>query len=110
MAIDKDTLFQTTVALWPEPVDLSNGLQVLHDVYCKNEQAFPVDDNWRQVALWSFHQILWGNAKRALAAGRSTIFPGLVRAKTFDKWMLLNLSGHECWSAERAEYEQSANG
>ena len=104
MVVDKHALFESTKALWPRAVDIS----ALHGIYRANEDSFPADDDWRQLAMWSFHQALSEMKMRAIADGASKICPQAMEFATFDRWMRSNLHGDECWVAERAIWDASS--
>lgn len=106
MNIDKGALFEATKALWPESV-LVSDLNATNEIYRTREQAFPQDDDWRQLALWSFYQALGGHEKRALAKGLPRVYPRDVTFAEFDRWMRSNLNGDDCWLERRAEYERA---
>lgn len=105
MPIDKRALFESTKALWPIKIEMIRAPDTLNDLYRANETAFPVDDDWRQVAIWSFHQALGGLEERALARGASSFSPHAMDFAAFDTWMRFNLNGDECWAVERVEWE-----
>ena len=107
MAIDKSDLFESTKALWPETLDLP-ATDAANYIYWANERTLPVDDNWRQVALWAFHQGLADLEKDAIANGVSKISPRNLDFSTFDKWMRFNLEGDDEWATERIEWEGAA--
>jgi hypothetical protein len=102
--IDKSTLFETTKALWPVTVRVVDNSDATNEIYRTNEKAIPQDENWRQLALWSFHQALGAHEKWSLAKG-VPLHPHDVAFDEFDMWMRANLSGDNCWLDERAEYE-----
>ena len=106
MPIDKSALFETTKALWPEIVRVSDNSNATNEIYQANERAFSQDDDWRQLALWAFHQALGAYEKKALAKGLP-LYPREVAFGEFDARMRANLNGADCWSDERAEYEES---
>ncbi|MET0239396.1 MAG: hypothetical protein ABW184_05810 [Sphingobium sp.] len=106
MTIDKIALFEITKALWPEVVQVSDNPNATYDIYRANEGAFSLDDDWRQLAIWSFHQALAHHERQALAKG-VPLHPNGVTFDEFDAWMRANLNGHDCWLEERAEYERS---
>ncbi len=106
MSVDKIALFETTKALWPSIVRVSENSNATNEIYWANEEAFPKDDNWRQLALWAFHQALVVHEKWALARG-VPLYPHEVAFKEFDMRMRENLNGDDCWLEERAEYEGS---
>lgn len=107
IAIDKQALFESTKALWPRTMLLSDA-DAANDVYWANEKAIPPDESWRQIALWSYHQAVTELAERAAAQGLLTIRPREVRFEAFDRWMRLNLHGDDCWLTERTEWEATA--
>ncbi len=109
MTIDKYALFETTKALWPETVNVSGHPNALNEIYYRHESAFSQDDDWHQLALWSFHQALSAHEQRYSAKGMPIIYPREVTFFEFDKWMRFNL-GDNCWSSERVEYENSEPG
>ncbi len=106
MTIDKSALFESTKALWPAIVRVSGNSNATNEIYQAIEKAFPQDDNWRQLALWAFHQALEAYEKRALAKGLP-LYPSEVTFNEFDTRMVANLNGADCWLDERAEYESS---
>lgn len=106
MAIDKIALFETTKALWPETVNVTENLSATYEIYRANEQAFPQDDDWRQLSLWAFHQAIQNHERRAVAKGLP-LHPHEITFEEFDRWMRKNLNGDDCWLDERAEYESS---
>ena len=105
--IDKAALFKTTRALWPATVRVSEDPNATNEIYQANEKAFAQDDNWRQLALWAFHQTLCAHEKRALGKGVPSVYPHEVAFDEFDARMRANLNGADCWLEERAEYENS---
>ena len=106
MTIDKIALFESTQALWPAIVRVSDNPSATHEIYRVNEEAFSQDEDWRQLALWAFHQALGVHEKQALAKGLP-LFPKEVTFEEFDARMRDNLNGADCWVDERAEYESS---
>lgn len=106
MTIDKRALFEATQALWPEAISVCDP-NATNAIYQKHENAFPQDDDWRQLALWSFHQALGAHEKRALAKGLPQVCPREVTFREFDMWMRSNLNGDDCWLERRAEYESA---
>lgn len=106
VTVDRSALFETTKGLWPEIVKVSDNSNATNEIYQANEKAFSQDDNWRQLALWAFHQALGPHEKRALAKG-VPLYPHEVAFNEFDMRMRANLHGAGCWLDERAEYESS---
>lgn len=106
MTVDKRALFETTKALWPATVSVSDNSNATNAIYQANENAFSQNDDWRQLALWAFHQALKAHEKRAVTTGQP-LYPHEVSFHEFDVWMRANLNGDACWSNERVEYESS---
>lgn len=106
MPIDKIALFETTKALWPAILRLSNNPSATHEIYRANEDAFSQNDDWLQLGIWAFHQALADHEKRALAKGLP-LYPHEVAFDEFDTWMRANLNNDDCWLDQRAEYESS---
>lgn len=106
VTVDKNALFEATKVLWPATLRVSDNSNATNEIYQANEKAFPQDDNWRQLALWAFHQALEAHEKRALAKGLP-LYPHEVAFDEFDTRMRANLNGADCWLDERAEYESS---
>lgn len=104
MTIDKIALFETTRALWPATVRVSDNPSATHEIYRANEDAISPNDDWRRLAIWAFHQALEAHERRALAKGLP-LLPQEVAFDEFDARMRANLNGADCWSDERAEYE-----
>jgi hypothetical protein len=99
-------LFEATRALWPANILLSENSNAANEVYASNEKTFLPNDNWRQLALWAFHQALVTHESRALAKG-TPLSPHEVTFSEFDAQMRANLNGDDGWLEERAEYESS---
>lgn len=110
MSIDKGTLFASTKALWPETIRVSDNPDAANEIYWNNETAFSQDDDWRQLALWSFHQALGVHEKRAVAKELPSVHPHEITFDEFDMWMRSNLNGDDCWLERRAEYEGADHG
>ncbi len=106
MTIDKIALYETTRALWPATVRVSDNPNATHDIYRANEDAIPPNDDWRRLAIWAFHQALEVHERRALAKGLP-LLPHEVAFHEFDARVRANLNGADCWLDERAEYESS---
>lgn len=107
MTIDKHDLFESTKAHWPETLDLS-ATDAVNNIYWAIERTVSVEDNWRQVALWAFHQGLANLEKDAIAKGVSKISPRDLDFSNFDQWMRFNLEGDDGWATERIEWEGAA--
>ena len=105
MTIDKSALFEAVKSLWPATIDLAKDPDGPHDIYWALEKIVPVNDDWQQIAMWSFHQALDAAEKRASAAGVSVISPHAIRFADFDRCMRSNLAGDECWAMEQAIWE-----
>jgi len=111
MAIDKRALFESTKALWPQTIFTMDAQDTLGRICEANEASYSIDDNWRQVAIWAFHQALWALEQEASANGVPTFSPSEISFNTFDKWMHFNLAksewGVDEWLEERTEWEAS---
>ena len=109
MPIDKTALFESTKALWPQTIFAGDAQNTLNRICEANKASYPIDDNWRQVAIWSFHQALWGLEREASANGAMTFSPSEISFSAFDKWMRSNLAkskwGPDEWLGERTEWE-----
>lgn len=105
MTVNKLALFEAAKSLWPATIDLTKDPDGPHDIYWALERIVPVNDDWQQIAMWSFHQALNEMEKRAAATGVSVIEPHAVQFADFDKCMRSNLAGDECWAVERAFWE-----
>ena len=60
---------------------------IIKQLDADHEKAFAPEDDWRQLALWSFHQALSAHEKRAIAKGLSSVHPPEVTFAEFDAWM-----------------------
>lgn len=109
MTIDKSTLFAVTRALWPATVMVSSDPDATNRIYQEHENVFSQDDDWQQLALWSFHQALSAHEKHALAKGLSSVYPPEVTFAEFDTCMRSNLNGDDCWLERRTEYEAAGS-
>ncbi len=107
VAINKRDLFESTKALWPETINLSEP-NAANNIYWLLEGAFPAGDNWRHVAMWAFHQALSELETQAVADGVSTISPHSLEYSAFDRWMRFNLEGDDGWATERIAWEEGA--
>lgn len=91
-------------------VHVSSAPSPRHDAGCVcaaiRDRLCLQDDDWRQLALWAFHQALGAYEKNALAKGLP-LYPREVAFDEFDARMRANLNGADCWSDQRAEYEES---
>jgi hypothetical protein len=105
MTVDKSALFEATKFLWPATIDISKDPDGPHDIYWALERIIPPDDDWQQIAIWSFHQALNEMEKLASAAGVSVISPHAIPFADFDRRMRSNLAGDECWAIELAIWE-----
>jgi len=73
--VDKSALFDATKSLWPATIDLTKDPAGPYDIYWAVEKIVLLDDDWRQIAMWSFHQALSDMEKKASATGASIISP-----------------------------------
>lgn len=105
MSFDKVALFNATKALWPASIDVLEDSDATNRIYWANEAAVPLDDEWRQLALWAFHQALLVFEREAVANGLP-LRPQDVSFVEFDRWMRFNLK-EDCFTEERAEYDRT---
>jgi len=117
MAIEKTKLFDGTREQWPltirvlpkDGVTRFDSDPCLNDVYravqagCEPAGEWTAEDEWANLANWSFHQALWALAERA---GERHLYRDEVTFEMFDRCMRNNLSD-DSWDAERLEYEES---
>lgn len=107
MAIDKTKLFESTKERWPDgPMTASKEAAVYWAIEeaCKPPGEYTQSDEWTQLANWAFHQAIGTLANDA--APEETVRREEVTFDLFDEWMRFNLT-HECWEAERREYDAS---
>lgn len=71
---------------------------------CAPKGEWAPEDEWTNLANWSFHQALWALAEQSVSIKH--LRREEVTFEMFDEWMRFNLSD-DCWDAERAEYEES---
>ena len=105
MPFDKLALFNATKALWPASIDVLEDADATNRICWSNAAAVPKDDEWRQLALWAFHQALTLHEKQSVAKGLP-FRPHDVSFDEFDKWMRFNLE-EDCWAEERSEYDRN---
>ncbi|WP_141235611.1 hypothetical protein [Pseudoalteromonas sp. NBT06-2] len=109
MTFTKKELFEKTRLLWPDSVDLNGqyfgeifitGGEVLNEIYQKIESSLDKNDHWMQISCWSFHQAI------EKPVGDSALISILndVSYEVYEKMMLENLNGDECWQAELKIY------
>ena len=98
--IDPQELFDRVKQLWPAKVSVLENEQ--NDIYWSLEKRLG-DDDWMQVAAWSFHQALEKCAKAAFARGQEALLTSSVTLADFDANVRENLK-HESWSADRPLY------
>jgi hypothetical protein len=118
MALEKIELFERTRDRWPVYVHIrpKDGVPCfetnpsLLDVYrkieadCERAEALTPEDEWTNLANWSFHQALWSIAERS---EEGHLNRDQVTFQMFENCMKRNLSADNCWIAERVEYEAS---
>ena len=109
MTLNKYALFENAKARWPTTIDFRKDPDALHDIYWTLDQIVSSDDNWQQIALWSFHQTLDELQEEASNRGETTISPQAVAFADFDRWMRCNLAGDKCWMAEKCAWENNGN-
>ncbi|MEJ7926385.1 hypothetical protein WG908_06380 [Sphingobium sp. AN641] len=98
--IDPQDLFDRVKQLWPAEVPILGNEQ--NDIYWSLEKRLG-DDDWMQIAAWSFHQALEKYAKAAFAQGRETLLTSAVTVIDFEANVRENLR-HESWSEDRPFY------
>ncbi|NWK94963.1 hypothetical protein DM806_04615 [Sphingobium lactosutens] len=98
--IDPQELFDRVKQLWPAEVSILENEQ--NDIYWSLEKRLG-DDDWMQVAAWSFHQALEKCAKEAFAQGKEVLLTSSVTVDDFDANVRKNLK-HESWSADKPLY------
>lgn len=106
MMVNKSALFEVTKSLWPATIDLAKDPNGSHDIYWALEKIVSSDDDWQQIALWSFYQALNEMEKRAAATGVLVISPHAILFAEFDRYVRSNLAGDECWAAEQEMWEE----
>lgn len=106
----KKDLFNRTKKLWPLEINLSGqsfddrfvkGGQVLNEIYYRIESSLDENDDWMQISSWAFHQAL-SVTFRGESGGISI---DEVSFELYERMMLENLNGDECWQAELKIYE-----
>jgi hypothetical protein len=111
MPPSKNYLFAEAAKKWPRRMsivqDASDGVSILTDpsdteVYMAIEREVG-DDEWMQIACWSFHQSMSLHIKDCHSRGMSAVYPGDVTFTSFDMMMKGNLL-HEVWRSEREAY------
>ncbi|WP_054114276.1 hypothetical protein [Marinagarivorans algicola] len=109
MTINKKKLFDKTQALWPKVLKQDTLLaqsslaQVLNDLYYRIEASISENDHWMQISIWAYYQALPKESN-----GEITDFsPHDVDFDEFDRMMVQNLNGDECWAEERNIYLSS---
>jgi hypothetical protein len=98
--IDPQELFDRVKQLWPAEVSILGNEQ--NDIYWSLEERLG-DDEWMQIAAWSFHQALEKSAKTAFAQGKEVLLTSAITVTDFDENVRENLK-HESWSADRPLY------
>ena len=106
--VDKSALFEAIKSLWPATIDLTKDPTGPYDIYWALEKIVPLDDDWQQIAMWSFHQAVSEMEKKAFATGASIISPHAMPFADFDRKMRSNLAGDKCWAAEQIIWESDA--
>ena len=98
--IDPEELFDRVKQLWPAEVPILANEE--NDIYWSLEKRLG-DDDWMQIAAWSFHQAVEKYAKAAFAQGKQTLLTSSITVTDFDANMRENLN-HESWLADRPLY------
>ena len=105
MTVNRVALFEVTKSLWPETINLTQDPAGTHDIYWTLEKSVRSDDDWQQIAMWSFHQAFGELEQQASIDRVSVISPHAVSFADFDRCMRGNLAGDKCWAAERVLWE-----
>ena len=112
MLLDKAKLFENTKALWPDIINPSGmviggnkykGSDILNAIYWQLENTFGVNDHWKQLSIWAFHQAIPEEYSDLLDRGYS-IRPRDVKFEDFAKKMRETLLGDDAWEKERSIY------
>ncbi len=112
-------LFEDAMKRWPESVMISEEQpRIKHcvftepctnDIYSKIEENIGVNDNWRQVSTWSFHQAVDVLGRRLYKKGERALKFKDVSFKSFNSKMLGNMKEDapiDYWKEEREIYLQ----
>jgi len=111
MPPSKHYLFVEAAKRWPRMMvivrGISDGSSILTDpsdteIYRTIERDVG-DDDWMQIACWSFHQSMSLHIKDCHSRGEGAVYPGDVTFTSFDAMMKGNLL-HEVWRSEREAY------
>lgn len=109
MTLNKQELFERTRVLWPDVIDLvgvsesvshSDVAQLLNEIYRQIESKIDEDDHWMQIAIWAYHQSI---SEVSVTRGFK-VYPRHVDFLDFDRMMIQNLKGDECWEHEKRIY------
>ena len=73
---------------------------MLYDLYRDIEAAIDDADDWMELAIWAYHQSI---PKYGQIEG-SKLQPRSVGFKDFNRNMIENLMGDDCWVYERNVY------
>lgn len=118
MTVNKKILFDKTRALWPKFIDKevalehSGSAQILNELRYKIEASISEDDHWMQISVWSYHQALWAYLLQSVNSTKSNkeiaeLSLHDVEFDEFDRMMIQNLNGDDCWAEERKIYLDS---
>lgn len=109
MTFTRKELFEKTRSLWPESIDLNGhyigenlvkGGQILNELYSQIESSIDEEDHWMQISCWSFHQAIEKPSTSSLISILND-----VSYVEYEKMMLENLSGDDCWLEELSIYQ-----
>jgi long-subunit acyl-CoA synthetase (AMP-forming) len=107
MSLNKQELFERIRMLWPDVIELkSEGFsttsvpQLLNKIYRQIESEIDKDDHWTQIAIWAYYQSI---SEISVTKGFK-VYPREVDFFEFDRMMIQNLKGDECWEHEKRIY------
>lgn len=107
MTLNKQELFERIRMLWPDVIDLGSEssspspvTQLLNKIYRQIESKIDDDDHWMQIAIWAYYQSI---SEISVTKGFK-VYPRNVDFLEFDRMMIQNLKGDECWEHERKIY------
>ncbi|MEG3768910.1 hypothetical protein [Alteromonas sp. 14N.309.X.WAT.G.H12] len=109
MLFTRKSLFEKTRKLWPDKINLNGqyfgrslvtGGQVLNEIYHQIESSLNENDHWMQLSCWSFHQAIEKPDNLTTIINIDDI-----AYESYEKMMLENLNGDDCWEEERKIYE-----
>ena len=105
MRFDKFALFHEVRMLWPEEVKAikfsSDGNPDFEDsfneIYWRLESLYDANDDWHQLAIWSYHQALDYYEKEAISKSQHLVNARAVNFIEWDAMMKSNMENLDCW-------------